>query len=412
MGQTSLQVSAPAREGGESVPVRSSRAGEVLHLVRSGAAATTSQIAALMSVARSTVTERIELLVRNGLLVPDGEVALGRGRPPVRYAFNARAGLVLAVQLGMSGSRVALTDLSGRVLVSRTVDVDLTLGPPQVFATLIDTLDEHLTGIGATRDQLRGVGLGVPGRTELAAVRTSGDDRTRPWDDFDVAGHVREALGVPVYVDQDVNLMALAEHRSSFPGAKVFACVKVGTTIGCGIVIDDQVFRGGTGLAGEIAHTPVKGSTAQCDCGNQGCLNATASGAALVTRLRSEDGSSAVSARELSQRAAAGDVGAIQAIRQAGREVGEVLAGVVNLLNPEALAVWGYLDDAGDYLLAGVREAIYTGALPAASESVTIAHAALGDDAGVQGAATAVLEELLKPSVVDGWIHEAETRAQ
>ncbi|MGC0273154.1 ROK family protein [Pseudactinotalea sp. Z1739] len=383
----------------------------MLQLVRSGAAATTSEIATLMSVARSTVAERIELLVRNGLLVPDGEVALGRGRPPMRYAFNAGAGLVLAVQLGMSGSRVAITDLSAQVLMSRTVDVNLSLGPHRVFATVLDTLDEHLLAIGAARDQLRGVGLGIPGSTELAAVRTTGRRGPRQWEAFDVSGHMRGALEVPVYVDQDVNLMALAEQRSSFPNARVFACVKVGTTIGCGIVINGQVFRGGTGLAGAIAHTPVKGSTAQCDCGNLGCLNATASGAALVTRLRRADGESALSARELSQRAAAGDIEAIQAIRQGGRELGEVLAGVVNLLNPEALAVWGYLDDAGDYLLAGVRESIYTGALPAASESVTIAHAALGDDAGVQGAATAVLEEILTPSVVDGWIYHAETRA-
>lgn len=411
MAQPFLQVSEPIGGAVESLPVRFSRAGEVLHLVRTGAATTTSQIAAVMSLARSTVGERLDLLSRHGLLVADRAVSPGRGRPSLRYAFNAEAGLILAVHLGISGSRVALTDLSARVLASRTVDVDLKLGPQRVFDTVLETLNEHLQSIGGLREQLRGVGLGVPGRTELAAIRASGEDQARPWDDFDVAGHMRKALNVPVYVDQDVNLMALAEHRSSWPTAKVFACVKVGTVIGCGIVINNQVFRGGKGLAGEIAHTLVKGSTAQCDCGNRGCLNATASGAALIAQLHSANGISASSTREIAHRAAGGELAAIQAIRQAGREVGEVLAGVVNLLNPEVLTVWGYLDDAGDYLLAGVRESIYTGTLPAANESLTITHATLGDDAGVRGAATIVIEHLMEPTAIDAWIHRAETAA-
>ncbi|WP_089773095.1 ROK family transcriptional regulator [Ruania alba] len=388
------------------------RAGEVLRLIRSGKATTTTQLAEVMSLARSTVSERIDLLVRNGLLVPDGEVTLGRGRPPVRYAFNAQAGYVLAVQLGMSGARIALTDLTARVLTSRTVDVDLSLGPQRVFDTVIEELDDDLRAVGSTREQLRGVGLGVPGRTELSSIRSRGEHQVRPWSDFDVAGHIKSALHVPVYVDQDVNLLALSEHRSSWPSTQVFVCVKVGTTIGCGIVLNDEVFRGGAGLSGEIAHTPVQGSTHQCDCGNIGCLNATASGAALVAQLRGQDGSSSLSTRDVAQRAAAGDVAAIHAIRQAGRHVGEVLAGVVNLLNPEVLAVWGYLDDAGEYLLTGVREAIYSGALPAASESLVITRATLGNDAGVQGAATAVIEQIMKPAAIDGWIHQAETLTQ
>ncbi|HIZ36185.1 MAG TPA: ROK family transcriptional regulator [Candidatus Ruania gallistercoris] len=411
MGQASPQVSSPGRVTAERVPVRVSRAGEVLQLVRSGAASTTSEIATTMSVARSTVSERIALLLRNDLLIPDGEIAPGRGRPSVRYAFNPEAGLVLTVQLGMSGSRVAITDLSARVLASRTVDVDLNLGPQHVFDTVLATLDEHLSGIDADRTHLRGVGLGIPSSTELAAIEPTGAGDGQPWASFDVAGYVQGLLGVPVYVDQDVNLLALAEHRSSWPSAKVFLCVKAGTSIGCGIVIDGQVFRGGTELAGQIAHTPVPGSTAQCDCGNLGCLNATASGAALVAKLQATHDFSGSSAREVSQRASAGDVAAIQAIRQAGRDLGHVLAGVVNLLNPEVLAVWGYLDDAGDYLLAGVRESIYSSALSASGAALTMTHATLGSDAGIQGAATAVIEQFLEPAALDGWIYQAESRA-
>lgn len=409
MTNSEVQVNSASEplSDGHWVPTRIARTGEVLALVRRGAAATVAELAELMSVARSTVSERVELLVRNGLLVRMGPSAVGRGRPSVRYAFNPAAGITLAVQLGLSGARLAVTDLSGSVLTSKTVDVDLKRGPRDVLEALFASLNDQMEQIGAGPADVRGVGLGIPANAELASIAVSDKSQTHQWDGFDFAGYVRGVLGTPAYVDRDVNLLALAEQRSSWPEAKVFACVKAGTSIACGVVIDGEVLRGTSGLAGEIAHTRVTDSMAQCDCGNRGCLGATAGGEALVARLN-HDGLKVASTRDIAHRARRGDVAAIHAVRQAGRELGEVLAGVVNLLNPEVLAVWGYLDDAGEYLLAGIRESIYTAALPEASESLTVTHASLGNDGGVRGAATAVVEQILDPTAVDAWIHRRE----
>lgn len=400
----------PGRGNGKfaAVPDRFARCGAVLQLVASGEATTVSQVAKQLSVVRSTAAERLERLVAHGLLVPHDEPLVGRGRPSVQYRFNASAGIIAAAQVGLSGMRTALTDLSGGVIASETVDIDLGLGPRAVLDALIQLWEEQLGRVGRKRSHLRGAGVGLPTPIELATIRQAATDEDLRWTECDVVEYLESRLGLPVVGDQDVNLMALAEHRFAHPESKVLACVKVGTAIGCGLVVHGEVLRGVASLAGEIAHTPVSGNTKQCQCGNTGCLNTSASGRALVERLVSTRGEVALTAREIAALAQDGDAETIQFIRQAGRDLGKVLGGVVNLLNPDIVAIWGYLDDAGDYLLAGVRESIYTAAHPLVSQSLTISHASLGDDAGVRGAALAVLEQILAPEAIDRWIYDVE----
>ncbi|ACQ82040.1 ROK family protein [Beutenbergia cavernae DSM 12333] len=384
--------------GADGAPARIAGAGSILQLIRSGSAVTISRIAATLGVSRSTVTERVDLLMSSGLVESDGETQMGRGRPSARFAFRPDTGLTVGIQLGMSGSRVAVTDLAGEVLTSRTVDVDVATGPHVVLDAVCEAVDDELALVGREREELWGAAVGVPGRVELATADVTPDSPS--WAGFDVAAHVGAALGVPVRMGRDVSMLALAEHRYNWPDARVLLCVKVGTAIGCGIVVDHRTIDGGAGLAGEIGHTAVSGSTAQCPCGNRGCLNATSAGAALLPRL-AEMGVTASSTREIMRLALQGDPTTAQLVRQAGREVGEVLAGAINLLNPDVVVVWGYLADARDNLLAGIREAVATRAVPPATESLTIARASLGEDAGTLGAATLAIEMLLEPAAID-----------
>lgn len=395
-----LQPAPPVRT---PVASRVGRSGEILALVRSGRAQTTSDLAKALGVVRSTVSDRVELLVEHGFLISDGERQVGRGRPSTHFSFNPRAGLVLAAQLGLSGVRVAVTDLDCNVLAGRTVDVDAHLGPEEVLGVVDSTFDDVLQDAGAGRSEVLGVGVGVPGAVELSMTPAATGASHRPWGRFDVAAHLASVTRLPVYVDQDLNLMALGEQQSSWPQARLLLCVKVGTTIGCGVVVDGAVLAGGSGLAGEIGHCLVPGSTALCACGNTGCLNAVASGSALAVQLRAA-GIEARSARDIARRAQTGDLAVTQALRQAGRDIGVVLSSAINLLNPDVVTVWGYLADARDHLLAGIREAVYAHVVPAAQQGLRIERAGLGDDAGIHGAAMLAVGELLRPEAVDALV--------
>lgn len=383
-------------------PLRLARTGEVLDLLRRGAAETTADLAATMGLARSTVTERIDVLLRHGLIVSVGETSGARGRPASRFAFNQGAGVTLAAQVGMSGMLMAVTNLAADVLWYRKVDIDVSGGPEALLQELERHFDEGLAEVGEQAGRLYGVGIGMPGDLEIAGTGAT----TAQWRSFPLAGRLEARYERPVFMDRDVNFLALGEHRTSWPDARVFLCLKVGTVIACGLIVGGQVVRGATGLLGEIGHTKVHGHEEPCTCGSRGCLNTVAGGAALAARLH-EHGFDIHTAREVSELANRGVLEAVQEVREAGRQIGDVVAGAINLLNPDVIAVWGYLVDAGDQFLVGMQEAIYGTALPASARAVTLARSPYGDDAGLRGAALTVIEHTLDADAIDTFVTHA-----
>jgi predicted NBD/HSP70 family sugar kinase len=382
--------------------LRLARTGEVLDLLRRGAAETTADLSTTMGVARSTVTERLDVLLRHGLVVTVGETSGARGRPASRLAFNKSAGVTLAAQVGMSGMLMAVTNLAADVLWYRKVDLDVSEGPEALIAALEHHFGEGLEELGAGTGRLYGLGIGLPGDLEITATGSA----TASWRSYPLAERLQARYERPVFVDRDVNFLALGEHRTSWPDARVFLCLKVGTVIACGLVIDGQVVGGATGLLGEIGHTKVHGHDEPCTCGSRGCLNTVAGGAALAARLHAH-GFDVRNAREVSELANRGVLEAVQAVREAGRQIGDVIAAAINLLNPDVIAVWGYLVDAGDQFLVGMQEAIYKTALPASARAVSIARSPYGDDAGLRGAALTVIEQTLNPDAIDAFVTES-----
>ena len=224
------------------------------------------------------------------------------------------------------------------------------------------------------------------------------------WDGFDVPGFVRDALGVVVTVDNDVNVMALGEHSIGFRDVDHLMFVKVATGIGSGIISDGELRRGAQGAAGDLGHIQVPHDVdAVCRCGNVGCLEAVASGAAVATRLRTM-GVDARSSREVVGLVRGGSVPATRLVREAGRTIGEVLASAVSLLNPSVIVIGGSLSQAGDPLLAGVREVVYRRSLPLATARLQIVQASTGDRSGVVGAAVLVIDHVLAPAAVDRFV--------
>lgn len=387
----------PARA---AVLPRINRAGEVLDLVRSGRATTISELATALNVARSTVNDRVELLLEHGLLRARGEVVVGRGRPATVLAFDPTAGVVLAAQIGMSGLRVGVYDLAGEPLATRSTDIPVSDGPEAVLGALEAAFDAQLAAAGRTRGDVMGVGIGVPGRIELETAREGGSSAARPWISYPVRERLAATYGVPVSVGRGVALLAMAEHRAFYPEASVLLGLKVGTVVECGVVVDGRIVDGGSGLAGEIGHTPVPGADTVCVCGNRGCLNAVAGGGAIAAELTAR-GYPVDSARGVADLTQQGLVEAGQAVREAGRRIGAVLAGSVNLLNPDVIVVWGYLADAGDQLFAGLQESLYRMGVPAATRHVRIEYTRLGADAGIRGAAVSTTEEILSAPNID-----------
>src|SRR5215210_1516657 len=376
-------------------------AGNLLRLIREDTAVTRADLARVTGLARSTVAQRIDALLAEGLVYEAGGSASTGGRPPTVLAFNREAGVVLVADLGATHARVAVSDLSGTPLAERASDLDVALGPEPALGWIAKRFAELLAEVGRSSDEVRGIGIGVPGPVEFDSGRPVNPPIMPGWDDFPIPDWFASHYAAPVLVDNDVNIMARGEHRMHWPDTEHLLLVKVGTGIGCGIVADGHIHRGARGAAGDIGHIrATSDGDVICRCGNVGCLEAVAGGLALAERLAAA-GEEAAHSRDVVRLVQGGHAGAIRMVREAGRTLGEVLAGTVNFFNPAVIVIGGDIAEAHAQLLAGVREGIFSRSLPLATRDLRIVPCRLGDRAGVIGAATMAIEHVLAPEAVD-----------
>jgi predicted NBD/HSP70 family sugar kinase len=246
-----------------------------------------------------------------------------------------------------------------------------------------------------------GVGIGVPGPVEFATGRPTRPPIMPGWDGFDVPAFMAVRLDAPVLVDNDVNLMALGEFDGAWRDVSHLLFVKVATGIGAGIVADGVLNRGAQGSAGDLGHVRAAGdSDAPCTCGNVGCLEAVAAGPAIASRLR-DGGLDVTTTAGVVQLVRDGNASAVRAVRDAGRDIGAVLATCVNILNPSVIVIGGQLAEAGEHLLAGVREVVYHRSPALSTQHLRISPSRTGAHAGVRGASAMVIDSVLSPAAVD-----------
>jgi predicted NBD/HSP70 family sugar kinase len=380
--------------------------GVLFQLVRAGEADSRADLARTTGLARSTVSQRVDALLGLGLLVEQGGGTSTGGRPPTRLAFDTASGVVLCADLGATHCRLAVSDLDCTLLVERPADMDIAQGPDLVLAWVQEQFAELLAEVGRTPADVRGVGIGVPGPVEFAAGRAVSPPIMPGWDGVSIPAAFATAFpGVPVLVDNDVNVMALGEYWTSWRHTvDDLLFVKVATGIGCGIVAGGAIHRGADGTAGDLGHVQIPDAgDALCRCGNRGCVEAVASGGALARELRSI-GVDAHDSRDVVALVRAGNAQALTLVRQAGRLVGEVLAGAVNFFNPSIIVIGGDLAHAHEQFFAGVREVVYRRSTALATQHLQLARSRLDDRAGVIGCAVTVVEQILSPAAIDAML--------
>lgn len=359
---------------------------------------TRAALARETGLARSTVSQRVDALLAAGLIIEDGAAPSSGGRPALLLRLNPEAGLILSADLGATHAWLAVSDLGGRRLDRIDNDIDIDQEPEQVLEWVDRGFSELLIKAGRDAQQVRAIAIGVPGPVEFSAGKVVRPPLMPRWDDYCVPDYFEERYPpAQTVVDNDVNLMALGEHRTHYQDFKHLLFVKVGTGIGCGIIIEGKLHRGSEGSAGDIGHIRLPDSDAECRCGKSGCLEAVASGGALAERLRHLN---ATAARDVAQLAAEGNLQARQAVRVAAQHIGEVLAAIVSFANPEAIILGGSLARLNETLLAGIRSEIYDRALPLATRSLQIETSALDEDAGTTGAIALAQQHILKPAGV------------
>lgn len=358
---------------------------------------------------KSKVNSLVAGLLEQGVLEETGLQVSSGGRRPESLCLAGSLGVLIGADLGATSLEIAILKPDLTVLARHGEAADVRAGPGVVLARMRTLMRDLLQQAGATPQQVIAIGMGVPGPVDFESGQLVNPPLMPDWDAFSIRDYLREDYAAPVFVDNDVNLMALGELWRLQRGLQNFLVIKVGTGIGCGIVCHGEVYRGANGSAGDVGHICVDQDGPRCHCGNVGCVEVMAAAPAITRRAveAAQNGESAMLAESLRQNGSLtaidvgqasrnGDAAANAIIQRAGSLIGQMLASVVNFFNPSHVFIGGGVTRIGPLFLASVRQSVYHRSLALSTRHLEIQYTPLGEDAGVVGAGVLAMQEALK----------------
>ena len=383
----------------------------IYNIVRSEGPINRTDVVSRTGFSKSTVSLQINKLIQRGLIrekPPEGDPA---ARRKLRLEIIADAGYVAGVFLGIHKLSVSLFNLKMESVSEQAYHIESVIDPEETNHLIIEKLSDTLHAAKIDAARLWGIGMGFPFPVDYARGVPDSPPNLPFWNLFPLKSFYTERFQCPVVIDNDVNVMALGEgYSGAAQEERDFIFVKVGTGIGAALFLDGRVYRGAKGSAGDIGHIGIDGESKLCHCGNIGCLETIAAGPAIAARglqaamtgespLLAEilNMNDRITAEDVGNSALKGDMFSIQIIQDSGRNIGMVLAKIVNFANPGIVVIGGGVAKAGSLFLSGIREAIVRRSTHLAAIDLNVRFSELGDRCGPMGAARLVIEEILSP---------------
>ena len=377
----------------------------IVNLVRTREAVTRPEIGRLTGLGRGVVTQRVDAAIGMGFIADGDFGPSSGGRAPRTLRFRSERGILAVCALGALHIRVGLATLDGEIMAEAHRQWDIARGPAKTLDTALGMLDKLLAKQSGA--DVWAVSVGIPGPVDFETGSPVAPPIMPGWNGFDVRHRFEQHFEAPVWVDNDVNLLALTERSHRRDDAVDLIYCKVGSGIGAGLLSRGRIHRGANGAAGDIGHVRVHDSVTPCRCGKVGCLEAEASGWALVRDAYKaiDDGTAstlgahvekgdAITPDAISVAAIDGDALAISLVQRSARLMGEAIAGLVNMFNPGVIVVGGAMAGAGEIFLAGIRQRVYELSLPLATRDLAIVQSVGDEKEPLRGGAELAIEQL------------------
>lgn len=374
---------------GSQTSLREANRARIVSAVQQRGSLTQVELAGVTGLSPATVSNIVKELTVLGVLHTAPTSRSGRRAQQVTLARNL--GLVAGVHFGTRSMRVALSDVAHRVIAEQRMPL-----PPDHRADAgLDRaallLTEMVESLDASMQEVLAVGVGVPAPVDVRTGRIATVGMLRGWDGVSVSEVLERRIGIPVHVDNDANLGALAEVRlGAARGSRHVLYLKVSHGVGGGLVLGGEVFHGRSGTAGEIGHVTLDDNGPICRCGNRGCLETFVGAPVLLAMLAASHGH--LTLRDVITRAQDGDPGCRRVISDAGLHLGAAAANVCNVFDPELVVVGGQLAEAGAILLDPLRTVLAQRTVPSTAGPVDVVASELGASAEVRGALAVALD--------------------
>lgn len=313
----------------------------------------------------------------------------------------------IGIDVGGTNVKIALVDDKGSIIYSNSVPTRAEMGYEYTVNNIKQAIYDLLKETKLTAKEVEGIGFGFPGQVDYKEGIVRNAPNIPGWVDVPIAKIIEEEFHIPTKIDNDVRCAALGElNYGAGKGCENLICITIGTGIGSGLIFNGKLIRGASNAAGEIGHIKLQIHDGPiCGCGDTGCLEAFASGPAIVamaeeyikggksTKYREIANGNPLTPYIICEAAKSGDVVAQRIFSIIGEYIGVGMASVVNLLNPEKIIVGGGVADAGDLIIKPLVDALRNRAMKIAGSTVKVVPAQLGNTAGVIGASILAVEK-------------------
>lgn len=386
---------------GSQTSLREANRARIVSAVQQRGSITQIELAGVTGLSAATISNIVKELSQAGVLSTAPTSRSGRRALEVSLARNL--GLVAGVHVDERSIRVALADVTHRVVAEQRLPLPFEHRADSTLDRVAQLVEEMAESVGASIGEVLVTGVGVPAPVDVSTGRVSAEGVLRGWGGVVIPDVLNERLRMPVVADNDTNLGALAESRlGAAKGMENVAYLRVSHGVGLGSIVAGKVVHGRRGAAGEIGHLVVDPAGEQCRCGNRGCLETTIGASDMLARLAPTHGH--LTLRDVVALAQEGDRACRDVIARTGAGLGGVVASVVTVLDPDVVVVGGDLAPAGDLLLVPLAEALHARTLLTDAGPVPVLPAAFGAHAEVRGALVFALDtyELTDPMARGG----------
>ncbi|MBW4094454.1 MAG: ROK family transcriptional regulator [Acidobacteria bacterium] len=351
---------------------------------------TQAELSRLTGLSTATVSNIVKSMERDGLV--STAPTTSSGRRALSVTLNGDGAIAVGLDFGRSHVRVVLANMGYHVVAERAVRLPLGHLAEEGIAAASTLLDQLLTEFCIPRSALLGAGAGIPGPIDNRTGTVVQGAILPEWVGINIHEQLEKALKIPVFVDNDANLGALAQVTWGPHGTiSNLMFLKIGSGIGAGLILNGAPYYGAVGVTGEIGHATIAEHGLICRCGNRGCLETVAS-TAIMIELLSRGQSSLITTADIIAKAKDRDAATLRVLDDAGVAIGKALANVANLINPEVVVIGGPLAELGDVLLESIRRGLVRHAVPVVGENTTLAMSSLGQNAEALGAASLVFQ--------------------
>jgi glucokinase-like ROK family protein len=394
---------------GDQESLRQINLSTVLTNLRQNAPISRAALAEITGLNRATITRLVRELITHGFVRETGFQSIRAGRPSILLQLDPDAGCIIGAEIEVKFGSVILTDLAAHVLWRQEVDFVDEDKPDAVLNSIAQLIRQALSQASEANRHILGLGMSLPGLVDVSSGVLLFAPNMR-WNDVPVKQWLEKEFDIPIYVDNKANMAALAEsYFGSARESEYVLYINITAGVGSGIVLNQRIMTGASGLAGEVGHMTINPDGPKCNCGSHGCWETYVSALAVFRRVRKaildgkqsqlaevvRDGFERITIPLMVEAARKGDQVALDSFEETGYYLGVGLANLINTFNPEKVVLGGYVTQAYEFLLPVIQKTVQERALRWPREAADIVVATYLNDASLMGAVATVYSQIL-----------------